>query len=41
MTHLGSLQFRTDRDGDPDSDTDPDELGQTSRFTGQAKATPF
>ncbi len=39
ITHLGSLQFRADRDsdGDPDSDTDPDEPGETPRFAGRPK----
>ena len=41
ITHLGSLQIRTDcdRDGDPDSDTDPDEPGETPYCAGQANAT--
>ncbi len=37
ITHLGSLQFRADRD----SDGDPDEPVETPRFLGQAKATAF
>ncbi len=39
--HLGGLPFRTDRDidCDPDTDADPDEINQSPRFAGQAKAT--
>ncbi len=42
ITHLGSLQFRTDcdSDGDPDSDTDPDKPGPTPRSARHAEATP-
>ncbi len=37
--HLGSIQFRIDRDidGDRDIDTDPDEPGQTPAFLGGPK----